>query len=263
MKKLLTTISALLILVSISYVYAKSTPKDLATPIKREASKHKKTRVETMCEEWPGCREWVASHLAKQPTSFQVVDAEIEHQITHSDKNETIWNHRFYLQTKENGKTKAYRFERVKAYQKDPHDNTHEPILKESKGYDYLKPHEIEKFPGHPIKDHPSEHARYHVSIIGNNSLRKCQEWAPCNKLLEKKKTAVSRTAEEQYIYKEDASGNALWTRSLYVQFFYYSGGEDAFVFRAKQKTAGGEYTFEKPQKINQCPNHPDFKMEK
>ena len=56
-----------------------------------------------------------------------------------------------------------------------------------------------------------------------------------------------------------DENGNALWARNLYVQLYYYAGGGDSFVFRAKQQKAEGKYTYEDPHQIMQCPRHPDF----
>ena len=265
MKKLFVIIGALLVLASVSYVYAKSAPKNLEAAVKEAAER--KERVERMCQEWPGCKEWVAARGAQQ--HFSLVDAEAEYQvapdskkemkkqITHGNKNEVAWEHRFYLQTIEGNKVKAYRFERVKKERNDIHYNI-PGLLKESHGYFYLKPKEIKKFPGHPIKEQPSEHAYYPTSIVSNDSLAKCQKWDKCKELLKKKRTAVSRAVEEQYVHF-DENNNALWRRSLYVQLFYYSGGGDSFAFYAEQKEVGGPYIYHDPQRINQCPNHPDF----
>ncbi len=262
MKKLFVIISTLLILASVSYVYAKSTPKELAAAVKRETSKYasiySKPRVKQMCEEWPGCQEWVANRAAQQPGSFHVIDAEIEHRITHFEKNETLWKHIFYLQTVEGSKAKAYRFERIKIDRDNSHTDTLK-YIKESRGYIYLIPDEIKKFPEHPIKEHPSEHARYHVSTTSNDSLAKCLKWDKCKELLKEKMASISKAVEEQYIHNYDENGNALWARSLYVQLYYYSGGSASLAFYTEQKKVGGAYIHHNPHKINQCPYHPDF----
>lgn len=202
-------------------------------------------RAKTMCEEWPGCPQWAEDRKAQDPF-FLILDAEVARWLDKWEGGKAVWLTRLYIKTQETKdnliNTQAYQF----------------AAIENEQNYTPQDPTKINKFPGHPIEGFPSQHARYHTSGIGNDSLAKCQKWDECKKLLERKKTFVGRAVESQYIYDWDENNNAIWARSLYVQVYYLRGG-DAFVFRAKQKEAGGEYTFEKPQKITQCPNHSDF----
>ena len=245
MKKLYCLLlSATLALISMAPAYAQNTTSKLKSNIVRKLSEREKfymtDRVKTMCEEWPGCRTWVEKHEG----SFRVVDAEVERWLNNWEGVRAIWLHRLYLQTQENGQIKVYRFEEKR----------------ESPSYTYPDPVEIKKFPGHPITGQPSQHSRYQRST-SNNGLNTCEKWDACKKQLKKKKATVGRAIESQYIHGYDENGNALWTRSLYVQFFYYFGTTDSFVFRAAQKKVGGPYILRFSKKINQCPNYPDFQF--
>lgn len=269
MKKLIAiTQTVTLILIGATFLQAKVLPEAVASQVERKTASHSagylNARVQTMCQEWPGCEKWVKERLA-QDNSFLIEDAEVERWIGSWENNEAVWHYHFYVQTRENShiqaqlpqpvrvvtlmgnmensQTKAYRFD----------------LVKNGRKFTSSDPTEINKFPGHPIAGVPSQHARYHMAISGNDSLSKCQQWDKCMKLINEKKAAVSKAVDSQYIYAHDKNGNALWARNLYVQLYYYAGGGDSFVFRAKQQKAEGKYTYEDPHQIMQCPRHPDF----
>lgn len=268
MKKLfIITKITVLILIGATIAQAKVSPEALAAGVEREAAKHLPVyvndRVKTMCQEWPGCEEWAKSRVA-QDSSFLLVDAEVEHWVSSWQDNQAVWQHRFYVQTRENSKiqtsslqplrivtlmgnienseTKAYRFE----------------LEKNGKKHTSSAPVQIPKFPGHPIPGKPSNHARY-VRSFNNTSLLLCQKWQPCEELRAQKDATVGKAVESQYIRSYDKGGNALWARTLYVQFYYMWGTSGTFVFRAHQEKAEGPYIYQPVHEVNKCPAYPDF----
>lgn len=269
MKKLhCLLISAALILIALAPAYAQVTTSKLKSSIARKLLEREdfymSNRVKTMCQEWPGCKEWVKERLAAD-SSFVIVDGEVERRLSSWKNNEAVWQHHFYVQTREDSHIKAQLPQPVRGVtlmgnMENSQTKTYRfDLVKNGRKFTSSDPVEINKFPGHPIPGNPSQHVRYHMAISGNDSLYKCQQWDKCKEFVKKKKAAVSKAVDSQYIYAYDENGNALWARNLYVQLYYYAGGGDSFVFRAKQQKAEGKYTYEDPHQIMQCPRHPDF----
>ena len=273
MRKLISVAGsiALLLTSATAIQAAEVAPRDLTNNIKRAAANrapfYANNRVKKMCQEWPGCESWAMARVAEDKT-FLIQDAEVEHWLGYWEGNKAIWLNRLHVKTRQNSKIdsslsplfrivtsmgniensqiKAYVFQEVREKGKTTYPN----------------PTEVKKFPGHPIPGNPSKHARYKLSF-SNNSLQKCSKWDECEKLRKQKMSTVGRAVEAQYIHGYDNEGNAIWARSLYVQFFYWSGSSKSFVFRATQKRAGGSYVYQGPQEIKQCPNYPDFSFYK
>ena len=202
-------------------------------------------RVKQLCREWPTCEEWVANHAQQNP-SFQVVDAEVARWVSKWEDGDTkwaarksVWEYRFYVQTRENGQTKAYVFTR----QED--------------GLAYNVPVEIKKFPGHPVPDKPTEHI---VPYSGRPSqeLSSCNSWPGYRKFLHTNNATLLRIMKSQYITKWDEQGNAIWRRRLYMEVKIHLKNK-SFYFQADQTTAGGDYTYQAPVEIKACPDYPTF----
>ena len=118
MKKLITLTKIIaLVLISTVSLQAKVSLEALAAGVEREAAKRSSVylndRVKTMCQEWPGCEEWVGLKSANN-VSFQLVDTEVAHWINAWSGKDAVWGHRFYAQTRENGQIKAYEFLQTK-----------------------------------------------------------------------------------------------------------------------------------------------------
>ena len=201
-------------------------------------------RVKQLCREWPTCEEWVANHAQQNP-SFQVVDAEVARWVSKWEDGDTkwaarksIWEYRFYVQTRENGQTKAYVFTRG--------DN----------GFSYNAPVEIKNFPGHPVPDKPTEHI---VPVIDPSAAEYslCDSWPGCQKFINMH-VCLLRAMTSQYITKWDEQGNAVWRRRLYIETNIHLK-DRAFYFQADQTTAGGDYTYQAPVEIKACPDYPTF----
>ena len=182
-------------------------------------------RVRQMCNEWPSCKEWAEIKLAKDPT-FKVIDTEVARWVSKWEGKKATWEYKFYVQTEEEGQTKAYLFTRG------------------IDGLSYNEPVLIKKFPGHPVPYKPSKNISY--SDEKPFTWPSCSHWEHIN--------WISGTAVSQYIYKYDEQGNALWERHLYVtvlKFFY----RKYFYFRAYQTKAGGDYNYEAPVEKDAFPS--------
>ena len=190
-------------------------------------------RVKKMCQEWPTCTEWVNNKVEQNP-SFQVLDVEVERWVNRWENERAVWGYHFYVQTQENGQTKAYLFKRG------------------DKGYSYPAPVVIKKFPGHPIPGKPSEyikpvyHAKYHEDY---RSL--CNSWPGCSTWTRSRGIIWANTS--QYIYKWDAQGNAVWKRRLHIHVtgWYFA---ESFYFQAYQTQAGGDYIYQAPVQVKDFP---------
>lgn len=200
----------------------------ISQEVAAQTSLYANERVKNMCKEWPTCEEWAKNKLAKD-TTFQVIDTEVERWVKKWEDKTAIWGYNFYVQTKENGQTKAYLFKRG------------------DKGTSYAAPVLIKKFLGHPIPSQPTQHIADELN--SNNSI----SWPG----VKASKLRVHREVTSQYIYKFDEKGNALWQRRLYVEADNYWLSPfvyDIYYFQAYQTKAGGDYTYEEPVKTGYFP---------
>ncbi len=255
MKKLITlTTTFALVLISVASVAKEPSAKELATNAKKAAVKQRNLyadeRVKQMCEEWPGCQEWVGLKSANT-VSFQLIDTEVAHWIPDWDGKEAVWWHRFYAQTRENGQIKAYEFLRISD--------------KKGGNVKYLPPTEMRnKFPGHPLPQEPSTHALVeNLSILFPNE-KICKAWPGCMDAIADRRNShtsnefgIVRVTRTQYISKWDAQGNAYWTRGLFVKFTTGSISSDVLYFSAHQTKPGGAYTYESPKRVKYIPSAP------
>ncbi len=258
MKKLITlTITFALVLISASSVCAKETStEELAANAKRVAVNQRKIyaddRVQQMCEEWPGCQEWVGLKSSKD-ISFQLVDTEVAHWISGWNGKEAVWGHRFYAQTRESGQIKAYEFLRL--------------TDKEGENAKYPAPTEIKKFPGHPLPQEPSTHAlvEYYRQYGWRNTFitNECKAWPGCMEAVTNNSKGViniQHLVYTQYVSKWDAQGNAYWSRALWVRFETGLLASDVLYFSARQTRPGEAYAYESPKKVKDAPYPPhDF----
>ena len=254
MKKLITLTKIIaLVLISTVSLQAKVSPEALAAGVERQTAKHSSVylndRVKTMCQEWPGCEEWVGLKDANN-VSFQLVDTEVAHWINAWSGKDAVWGHRFYAQTREDGHTKAYEFLRI--------------TDKEGKNVQYLPPTKIKKFPGHPLPQEPSTHAL--VEDPGNVNL--CKAWPGCMEAIVERKGdilyndfGIVHVVRTQYISKWDAQGNAYWARGLWVEFAGWISHTTLY-FSAHQTTPGGAYTYHPSKEVKRIPSVPsNFRM--
>lgn len=186
-------------------------------------------RVQQMCSEWPTCQEWVARKV-EEVSSFQIIDAEVERWVFKWENGEAVWAYRFYVQTKENNQIKAYMFTRG------------------SEGFSYNAPVLIKNFPGHPFPSKPTQHV--YKDYTAASVLR--DEWPGYHAWSWGQNRLYSSIS--QRIYKWDEQENALWEKSLYVKMGNSHRKAKAFVFRAYQTKAGGDFTFESPVEIPAYP---------
>ena len=198
------------------------------------------SRVKQMCKEWPTCTEWVNNKVLQDP-SFQLVDTEVAHWVSHPQDGQTDWNYIFYAQTREDGQTQAYQFKR-------------------NSPSSYAAPVKIKKFPGHPIPGKPSEHIRMRKPIPEHGQYPDyeilCASWPGCRQWAENHR--VNSALIGQYIYKWDEHANALWKRVLYVRAVKFFSAKNAY-FQSYQTTPNGAYTYQTPTSLNVCPAFPDF----
>ena len=255
MKKLITlTITFALVLISASSVCAKETStEELATNAKKAAVKQRdiytNSRVKQMCEEWPGCQEWVGLKSANT-VAFQLVDTEVAHWISGWNGKEAVWGHRFYVQTRENGQIKAYEFLRT--------------TDKKGKNVQYLPPTEMRnKFPGHPLPQEPSTHALVEDPGVTFPSVNLCKAWPGCMDAIYERKGdilnndfGIVHVVRTQYISKWDAQGNAYWARGLWVKFAGWISHTTLY-FSAHQTKPGGAYTYHSPKEVKRIPSVP------
>lgn len=246
MKKLVTlTTTFALVLITTALVQAKEAPKNLTANIQRAAANqtpvYLNDRVKTMCAEWTGCKEWVASRVQANPT-FRVTDAEAERWVKKWELNQfgskvAVWDHRFYVQTIENGQTKAYKFERTRTASKDY--NYHAPVL-------------IKKFPGHPIAGNPSKHIKW-----SSNKNDACDAFPGCREWMWKHGFGVEDAVGSQYISNFDEKGEAIWTYKLYVKvsdsFSFFN-----YYFTASQSRHNGSYAYSAPKEMGLFPKYPE-----
>lgn len=191
-------------------------------------------RVKGMCKEWFSCVEWAESKLAKDPT-FQVVDTEVERWISKWDGDKAVWKYKFYVKTKEQGKTKVYLFARG------------------DKNFSYSSPILIKKFPGHPIANKPSKHITHSeyndFAFYTFSAQQLCNVWSGCKTW--SKDHSLRRAIVGQYIYKYDEQQRPLWQIILYVEYqipknvIWFT--EKVVYFQAYQTESGGEYTYQGP----------------
>ncbi|MCQ2410384.1 MAG: hypothetical protein MJ053_02405 [Elusimicrobiaceae bacterium] len=231
-KNLLYTLLAVFLLTgSVSLQAAE--PSALLNTVKRtiaeKALHFADDRLQQMCHEWPTCEDWVTVKVEQDP-SFQIIDAEVEHWFFKWENDKAVWAYRFYVQTKENNQTKAYMFTRG------------------IKGFSYNAPVLIKNFPGHPFPGKPTRHVSTNYPTV--SILR--EEWPGYHawswgQFLRKASTS-------QRIYKWDKQNNAVWEKSLYVEVGPSRRKAQAFVFRAYQTKAGGDFTFESPVEISAYP---------
>ena len=191
-------------------------------------------RVRQMCIEWPTCKEWAINRRA-QDSSFQIVDAEMEHWVSGWNEERPVWKHRFYVQTEENGQLKAYLFKR------------------QENGVSYASPVLIKNFPGHPVPSKPSEHTRFVKYLKRRSDYSLLQTWPVSTK--GKGWINSSRIITSQYITKWDEQGNAIWQRRLYVEKETLFSKTQAFRLDAYQTQAGGDYSYSEPVEIAKYPS--------
>ncbi len=243
-KYLLSILSIFLVLAGVPYAYTKGASKGLAPAIQREVAKRQPSyandRVKTLCEEWPTCEEFVRG-LASQGIQVQVVDAEVEYWVRKwNAKNEAIWAHRFYIQTKENGQLKSYVFAQL-----------------ENGGW--AAPVQIKKFPGHPIAGKPSEHVVPHLArnySYDKDSFNRnaCEEFPGCRTFaIQKEMWPHFYAVETQFISKFDGQGNAVWNHNLCIEHTFFRNHQ-AYLFKSFQVSPQGAYTYPAPKKVNTCP---------
>ena len=251
MKKLITiTQTIALILISAAFLQAKVSPEVVASNVDRQTAKHLPVylndRVKTMCEEWPGCDEWVKYHAAKN-ACFHVADAEVERWIDKWEGKKAIWLTYFYINTIENGKAKAYKF--VQMY--------------ENGYYGYGAPQPIKKFPGHPVVEKPSQHAKWipivkadRVSPLMSGQIYIDIEFPGLDGWLKQNEVVPHEAVVEQRIYGKDIDGNPLWARTLYIEKLSLSGKGPYYKLSTYQME-DGTCMIKPAQKIKVFPNLP------
>lgn len=249
MKKLFAiTTTIALVLISAALAQAEVSPEAVERQVAKNLPVYLNDRVKQMCEEWPGCEEWVGLKSANT-ASFQLVDTEVAHWIDAWNGKDAVWGHRFYAQTRENGQIKAYEFLRT--------------MDKKGKNVQYLPPTKMRnKFPGHPLPQEPSTHAL--VEDPGLTSpLEICKAWPGCMDAIYERKGdilyndfGIVHVVRTQYISKWDAQGNAYWARGLWVEFAGWISHTTLY-FSAHQTTPGGAYTYHSPKEVKRIPSVP------
>ncbi|MBP5404212.1 MAG: hypothetical protein J6Y17_03885 [Elusimicrobiaceae bacterium] len=245
MKKILLPAFSTLLLVTAFATPQAKTPNHFSNALEQEISKKMlagfaSNRVRQMCQEWPTCMEWANNRAAKD-SSFGIIDAEVERWVSKWENGEAVWKHRFYVKTQEDGKIKSYVFQRGEG------------------NYSYAAPVLIKKFPGHPLADKPTEHIKQVYQRTGYlrdmENRDACRAWPGCIDFV--KGHHIRRALISQYIIKQNAQGNSVWKRRLYVALSGWLD-EEAFYFEATQTTPGGDYSYRGPVKMNKCPWYPD-----
>lgn len=213
-----------------AYIYH-TKPNNLQPIVERKIDKQKivlyaNNRVMRMCREFRGCEKWARSKYALD-TSFRITDVETTYWFS---TQEYKWAYALYVQTWENGHVHAYKLKK--------------PTQQEV----FPSWEEINKFPGHPFPDEPSQHAtRPSEQEIHT---RWNYQFASLYPQLQKTGAIQSEAvAEEQILVWEN--GDPIWKLRLYARYVVNDDNnlrtiQKDIVLEVKQDSVSGSFTVSK-----------------